>query len=88
MNTNIAPFTFNSHNTYKDFVKEAKNKVESLIEEIRKEKYAIKQVQRKTVDASVSYKNLFNMRIEIQNTEKVRAQAKLEASIQYNKRIV
>lgn len=88
MNTNTAPFTFNSHDSYKDFVKEAKSKVESLIEEIRKEKHAIKQVQRKNDDASVSYKNLFNMRIEIQNTEKVRAQAKLEASIQYNKRTV
>lgn len=88
MTKNTAPFSFDSRDTYQSFVKEAKNKVEALTEDIRKEKHAIKEMQRKTNSANVSYNKLQDMREKIRDTEELRAHAKVEASRQYVSRTV
>lgn len=83
-----APFAFTNRETYQSFVQYAKNQVEALTEEIRKEKRAIKEFQRKTNSANVSYKKLIEMREQILETETIRAKAKIEASRQYSQRTV
>lgn len=76
-------FPFNSRDTYKDFSEDAKSKAIQMIEQIRQEKLAIKEQQRKTANASVSYVGINNLRQTIIEAEAFRAAAKVEASRQF-----
>jgi hypothetical protein len=80
-------FPFNSHDSYKTFTSEQKQQAEKLNGAIRQEKLAIKEKQRTQNNQDVSYLNLFKMREQIQEAQKLRAMAKLEASRQYSERM-
>jgi hypothetical protein len=81
--TQATAFSFNNRDTYKEFAQATKEKKAKLMQEIRQEKYAIKEVQRKNASANVSYLGIKTLRETIQDVEQVQAKAKLEAHRQY-----